>query len=84
MLSTRLAPKPDVTHPDSDKAEMVVSQRTVEWHVANLLGKLGLETKAQLAVWAHEHAVTSAKRADGEAARGAPPSNHGAHQMSNQ
>jgi DNA-binding NarL/FixJ family response regulator len=36
---------------------LVVSERTVEWHVANLLGKLGLETKAQLAVWAHEHGL---------------------------
>ena len=34
---------------------LVVSERTVEWHVANLLGKLGLDSRARLAVWAHEH-----------------------------
>jgi non-specific serine/threonine protein kinase len=31
---------------------LVVSERTAEWHVANSLGKLGLSTRAQLAVWA--------------------------------
>lgn len=31
---------------------LVVSERTAEWHVANTLGKLGLSTRAQLAVWA--------------------------------
>jgi predicted ATPase/DNA-binding CsgD family transcriptional regulator len=39
---------------------LVVSQRTAEWHVANLLAKLGLETKGQLAIWAHEHGLTTA------------------------
>ena len=42
---------------------LVVSQRTAEWHVANLIGKLGLETKAQLAIWAHEHGLATADRA---------------------
>ncbi len=40
--------------------ELVVSQRTVEWHVANLLGKLGLQTRAQVAVWAAEHGLEPA------------------------
>ena len=31
---------------------LVVSERTAEWHVANTLSKLGLSTRAQLAVWA--------------------------------
>ena len=31
---------------------LVVSERTAEWHVANTLSKLGLGTRAQLAVWA--------------------------------
>lgn len=31
---------------------LVVSERTAEWHVANTLGKLGLSTRVQLAVWA--------------------------------
>jgi non-specific serine/threonine protein kinase len=39
---------------------LVVSQRTVEWHVANLLGKLGLETKPQLAIWARDHGLGAA------------------------
>jgi predicted ATPase/DNA-binding CsgD family transcriptional regulator len=33
-------------------AELVISERTVETHVGNILGKLRLETRAQLAVWA--------------------------------
>jgi predicted ATPase/DNA-binding CsgD family transcriptional regulator len=39
---------------------LVVSERTAEWHVAKLLGKLGLDTRAQVAVWAHEHGLTAA------------------------
>jgi non-specific serine/threonine protein kinase len=31
---------------------LVVSQRTVEWHVANLIGKLGFRSKSQIAAWA--------------------------------
>jgi DNA-binding CsgD family transcriptional regulator len=41
--------------------ELVVSERTAEWHVANLLGKLDLETRAQLAVWAREHGLGPAE-----------------------
>ncbi len=37
---------------------LVVSERTVEWHVANILGKLGVQTRAQVAVWALEHELT--------------------------
>jgi DNA-binding NarL/FixJ family response regulator len=37
--------------------ELVVSERTAEWHVANSLGKLGLSTRAQLAVWASQQAA---------------------------
>jgi DNA-binding NarL/FixJ family response regulator len=36
---------------------LLVSKRTAEWHVANLLARLGLETRPQLAVWAHEHGL---------------------------
>jgi DNA-binding NarL/FixJ family response regulator len=43
---------------------LVVSHRTVEWHVTNLLGKLGLETRAQLAVWAAGQDFEAADRAD--------------------
>jgi DNA-binding NarL/FixJ family response regulator len=40
--------------------ELVVSERTVEWHVDNLLGELGLETKARLVVWTREHGLSAA------------------------
>jgi non-specific serine/threonine protein kinase len=33
----------------------VVSRRTVEWHVANLLAKLGLRSRSQLVLWVAEH-----------------------------
>jgi predicted ATPase/DNA-binding CsgD family transcriptional regulator len=35
--------------------ELVISERTVEKHVANILARLELSSRAQLAVWAHEH-----------------------------
>jgi hypothetical protein len=34
---------------------MTASRWTIEWHVANILGSLGLETTAQLTVWAVEN-----------------------------
>ena len=34
---------------------LVVSRRTVEWHVANLLAKLGLRSRSQLVLWVAEH-----------------------------
>lgn len=34
---------------------MVLSERTIESHVANILGKLGFESRAQIAVWATEN-----------------------------
>jgi DNA-binding CsgD family transcriptional regulator len=39
-------------------AALVVSERTVEYHVGNILGKLGLTSRAQAAVWAAEHGLT--------------------------
>ena len=41
---------------------LVISERTVDGHVANVLGKLVLRSRAQVAVWAVEHnlAPTSA------------------------
>ncbi|MBA2450897.1 MAG: tetratricopeptide repeat protein, partial [Chloroflexi bacterium] len=38
---------------------LVLSERTVEWHVGNILGKLRLDSRAQLAVWAAEHGPSS-------------------------
>jgi pimeloyl-ACP methyl ester carboxylesterase/DNA-binding CsgD family transcriptional regulator len=31
---------------------LVVSERTVEWHVSNILSKLGLHSRSQITVWA--------------------------------
>ena len=39
-------------------AELVIGERTAEMHVGNLLGKLGLTSRAQLAVWAVERGLT--------------------------
>jgi DNA-binding NarL/FixJ family response regulator len=35
--------------------QLVLSDRTVEMHVSNALGKLGFSSRAQLAAWAVEH-----------------------------
>ncbi len=32
-------------------AQLVISERTAEWHVANVLSKLELDSRAQLALW---------------------------------
>lgn len=42
-------------------AHLVVSERTAEAHVSNILGKLGLSTRAQIAAWAVEKGLTSAR-----------------------
>jgi predicted ATPase/DNA-binding NarL/FixJ family response regulator len=38
--------------------ELVLSKRTVEKHVANILSKLGLTSRAQIVRWAIEHGLT--------------------------
>jgi DNA-binding CsgD family transcriptional regulator len=44
---------------NSDIADaLIVSRRTVEWHVGNILRKLGLQSRAQLIAWARDHSVT--------------------------
>jgi non-specific serine/threonine protein kinase len=40
--------------------ELVISARTADGHVAHILAKLGLATRAQAAVWAVEHQLASA------------------------
>jgi predicted ATPase/DNA-binding CsgD family transcriptional regulator len=40
--------------------ELVVSKRTVEKHVANILSKLGLTSRAQIVRWAIDHGLTQA------------------------
>ena len=39
---------------------LVVSERTVEGHVANILGKLGVSARTQIAAWAAERGLTGA------------------------
>jgi len=36
-------------------AELVIAERTADTHVSNLLGKLGMKTRSQIAAWAVEH-----------------------------
>jgi DNA-binding NarL/FixJ family response regulator len=43
--------------------ELVVSERTAEWHVANVLGKLGLESRSQVALWLSQQQSTSVSNA---------------------
>ena len=38
-------------------AELVISERTAEAHVRNIMNKLGLSTRAQIAVWAVERGL---------------------------
>jgi non-specific serine/threonine protein kinase len=38
--------------------QLVIAERTADTHVSNILGKLGLATRAQIAVWAVEHRLT--------------------------
>jgi two-component system nitrate/nitrite response regulator NarL len=40
-------------------AALARSERTVEWHVANILEKLRLESRVQVAVWAVERGLTA-------------------------
>jgi len=37
--------------------ELVITEATAERHVGNVFAKLGLGSRAQLAVWAHEHGL---------------------------
>jgi DNA-binding NarL/FixJ family response regulator len=36
-------------------AESVIAERTADTHVSNLLGKLGMKTRSQIAAWAVAH-----------------------------
>jgi non-specific serine/threonine protein kinase len=40
---------------------LVISERTAETHVSNILGKLGVASRAQIAAWAVEHGLASGK-----------------------
>ncbi len=37
---------------------LVIAERTADTHVSNILGKLGLQTRAQIAAWAVQHRLT--------------------------
>ena len=37
--------------------ELVITEATAERHVGNIFAKLGLDSRAQLAVWAVEHGL---------------------------
>jgi predicted ATPase/DNA-binding CsgD family transcriptional regulator len=41
-------------------SELILSKRTVEKHIANILSKLGLTSRAQIVRWAIEHGLTHA------------------------
>jgi DNA-binding NarL/FixJ family response regulator len=42
---------------------LVISDRTAENHVSNILSKLGLQTRAQVAVWAIQHGLGASSTA---------------------
>jgi DNA-binding NarL/FixJ family response regulator len=42
---------------------LYLSPRTATTHVSNILSKLGLRSRAQIAVWAKEHGVTGEEQA---------------------
>jgi non-specific serine/threonine protein kinase len=44
-------------------AELVIAERTVETHVANILGKLGLKSRAQVGAWAARHGLLDGQSA---------------------
>jgi DNA-binding NarL/FixJ family response regulator len=39
--------------------QLVISERTVDGHVANILSKLGFASRAQIAVWADRHGLAA-------------------------
>ena len=51
-----------VAHGDTNKQiaeKLVISERTAEHHVENILAKLGLASRTQLGIWAAEHELTA-------------------------
>jgi predicted ATPase/DNA-binding NarL/FixJ family response regulator len=44
-------------------AELVITEATTERHIRNIFDKLGLTSRAQLAVWAHEHGLSPERHA---------------------
>jgi predicted ATPase/DNA-binding CsgD family transcriptional regulator len=48
---------------------LVIAERTAEMHVSNLLAKLGLDSRAEVAVWAAAHGLTPRARTVKQAAQ---------------
>jgi non-specific serine/threonine protein kinase len=51
---------------------LVIAERTAEAHVSHVLTKLGLRSRAQVAVWAVEHGMLAGRGSLNSAAPGAP------------
>jgi NarL family two-component system response regulator LiaR len=41
--------------------ELVISEKTVKTHVSNILGKLGLQDRTQLAIYAYKHGLVDSE-----------------------
>jgi DNA-binding NarL/FixJ family response regulator len=44
--------------------DLVLSSRTVETHVTNILAKLGFSSRSQIAAWATERGITTQSTPD--------------------
>ena len=44
-------------------AQLVITEATTERHLRNIFDKLGLTSRAQLAVWSHEHGLSPERSA---------------------
>jgi non-specific serine/threonine protein kinase len=42
-------------------SELIVAESTAERHVANIMNKLAVNTRAQVAAWAAEHKLSRAR-----------------------
>jgi DNA-binding NarL/FixJ family response regulator len=57
-------------------AALVVSEHTVHAHVRNLLDKLGLASRAQVAVWGAEHGLLPSSARAGQPGLSSTPAAH--------
>ena len=44
-------------------SDLVIAERTAERHLENILAKLGLQSRTQVALWAVEHEIATASDA---------------------
>jgi hypothetical protein len=54
-------------------AELVISPATVARHVANIMGKLGFRSRAQIAAWVADRELPASTAGRGPPRRSAPP-----------